>query len=89
MRPDVELLKILEQNLARLRTGLCRINTEMLAAKLITFQEYKRIKQIIREHPTKFFLEKKNDWYYFKPGELAPRKEYLRNLIEELYESTI
>lgn len=89
MRSDVELLKILLSNLDKLRTGLCRVNTEILSEKKITFREYKRINQIIREHPTKFFLDKKDDWYYFKPGELAPRKEYLKNLIEELYESII
>lgn len=89
MRSDVELLKILFNNLDKLSTGLCKINTEILSEKKITFQEYKRINQIILEHPTKFFLDKKDDWYYFKPGELAPRKEYLRNLIGELFDETV
>lgn len=90
MRTDKELLELVLEKLEPemlkhpWKVGLCYVISHLSQIKIIDFDEYERIEEIIYDNPTERFLY---DIYFFPPGEIEPRKEYLKQLIKK-YENT-
>lgn len=84
-RSDVELLQLLLDNINSIdmfRTGLCILSAYLLSKDQITPMEHSRITHIIHEHKPKHLC--RSQAYYWPQGEIAPRLEFLNQLIKQL-----
>lgn len=85
MRTDKELLELLLSNLEEVMkkekaTGVCYVIYSLYRDNKIGYFEGDRLTYIIQENPTKYY--EKNCWL-FPPFEIAPRIEYLKQLIKK------
>lgn len=79
MRGGIELLKILLNNIDRLETGLCKLIDDLtFIDSILDYKERTRILMIIQ-------LNRPRDSgsYYYKKGDISPRKRYLKRLIKK------
>jgi len=61
-------------------TGLCTFIHRAKGCNLISYEEHKRLEKIIRDNVVSNPYSRR---YYFEPGKLAPRIEYVEDLIKK------
>lgn len=90
-RKNVELLKLLRDNLNFLHTGLCELALALRFREKITSKEYCRLKDYISREGKKlkvfYHLDEKRysyrlDYFFFPKGDIKSRKRWLTKLIK-------
>lgn len=82
MRPDIELLTVLRDNIDKsLITGLCKLNSYLYFTNKFNVEEARKVIVILHNNPTPY---NKSNCYYFEKGNKPLRKAYLTRLIKKL-----
>jgi hypothetical protein len=87
MRSDKELLELVLKEFPEMfKTNqvncLCYCVNVLLFDMVITYEEERRLKYIFAQNITDYYINQ-DTGYYFPKGEIEPRQEYLKQLIEK------